>query len=332
MDNQTSTTNEVDLRYVGQKVKGFATKANDYFFDFIMFLKRNIIIIVIIALAGFAYGFYKDSLDQSYEHKVLVIPNFKSVEYLYQQAEKLNNKIGEQDLDYFRKMGVKYPANLAKIEVQPVVDIYDFVDDVEVYEMNDKKFDLFKLISESGDINAMLKEHSTSKNYKYHTIIIRTGGKATEEDVIAPILKHLNSNEYFSKIQKAYQQNLDYKLSQNDTLVKQMDNLLVDFSKIMRNTSNNITYYHNETDLGDIINIKERTIAKRDKYLADRVNFTSTINEMATLMNVRYKTKLTGLMMFVYPILFVGLFCVIMFIIAYYKSQVRNRKALTQNT
>ncbi|TRW22156.1 hypothetical protein FMM05_18380 [Flavobacterium zepuense] len=331
MDNQTNTSNEVDLHYVGQKVKGFATKANDYFFDFIMFFKRHIIIIVIIAVAGFAYGFYKDSLDEAYEHKVLVIPNFKSVEYLYKQAEKLNNKIGEEDLDYFAKLGVKYPGKLAKIEVQPVVDIYDFVDDVETYEMNDKKFDLFKLISESGDINAILKEHSTSKNYKYHTIIIRTGGKTTEEDVVAPILKYLNSNEYFNKIQKAYQQNLDYKLSQNDTLIKQMDNLLIDFSTIMRSTNNNLTYYHNETDLGDIINIKERTIGKRDKYLVDKENFTSTIKEMATLMNVRYKSKLTGLMMFVYPIVFVGLFCAIMFVIAYYKRQVRNRKALTQN-
>jgi len=332
MDNQTSTSNEVDLRYVGQKVKGYVSRMNDYFFDFILFLKRYIIIIIIIAIAGFAYGFYKDSLDKAYEQKILVIPNFKSVEYLYQEAEKLNNKIGEQDLEYFKKMGVKYPANLMKIEVQPVVDIYDFVDDVELYEENDKKFDLFKLLSESGEMSAMLKEYSTSKNYKYHTIIIRTGGKANEEDAVTPILKYLNANQYFTNIQKAYQQNLEYKIAQNDTLIKQMDNVLEDFSEITRSTNNNLTYYHNETDLGDVIIIKERTIAKRDKYLTDRENFSSTIKEIATLLNIRYKTKLTGLMMFVYPIICIGLFCAIMFVVAYYKRQVRNRKALTQNT
>jgi len=331
MDNQTSTSNEVDLHYVGQKVKGYVSQINDNFFDFILFVKRNIILFAVVMLLGAAYGYYIDSQAKLYSHKVILIPNFESVDYLYEEAEKLNAKIADRDYEYLKSIGIKNPNYLAKVTVEPIIDIYDFIDDVELYETNDKKFDLFKLISESGDMKSILKEHSTSKNYKYHVLELYTVNKADEAGYLQPVLDHLNSNKYFVKIQEGMIRNLDIKIAQNDTLIKQMDRILSDFSSFTKGTATNLTYFHSETDLGDIIIIKERTIAKKDQYLEDKVNFENVFKDMGKITNVRYKTGLTGLMKFVMPVVFFVILCGILFAIAYYKRQVRNRKALTQN-
>jgi hypothetical protein len=330
-NNQVNPNNEVDMHYVGQKVKHYFSKANDSFFDALLFVKRYILLIIVVIAAGAAYGYYKDAQDKVYMHRVLLIPNFESVDYLYEQAEKINSKIEEHDFGYLASLGIKDPGFLGKVTVEPVVDIYDFVDDVELYEENDKKFDLFKLISESGEMDAMLKEHSTSKNYKYHMLVLYTLNEAKEEDVVKPILTYLNSNPYFLKVQEGFIKNLDYKIAANDSMVKQMDGILNDFSKISNSTSKNLVYYHNETDLSDVIVIKERVINKRDKYLAEKVNYTSVIKELGTFMNIRHKKATTGLMIVIAPIVFFAVFCAIVLFISYYKSQSRKRKALSQN-
>ena len=61
MANQTNNNDrEINLSDVSQKFKGAVSRSGDRFFDLILFLKRNIIIVLLLIIAGTALGFYQD--------------------------------------------------------------------------------------------------------------------------------------------------------------------------------------------------------------------------------------------------------------------------------
>ncbi|RZJ61495.1 MAG: hypothetical protein EOO45_23255, partial [Flavobacterium sp.] len=110
---------EIDLTKVARSVRASFSRANDSIFDGILFIKRNIVIFIILIIIGAALGFYLDSSSKSYEHKVNVIPNFQSVDYLYSEIDLLNAKLRENDSAFFKKAGIKNFKNLSKVEIEP---------------------------------------------------------------------------------------------------------------------------------------------------------------------------------------------------------------------
>jgi hypothetical protein len=73
---------------------------------------------------------------------------------------------------------------------------------VEYIEFKSSKTDAVKLLAEEGDVNKVIRDRVTSKNYYWHTIHIVTIGITTDENTIKPILDFLNNNSYFEKIKK----------------------------------------------------------------------------------------------------------------------------------
>jgi hypothetical protein len=74
-------------------------------------------------------------------------------------------------------------------------------------------------MAEAGDINKILEDNLTSKNYTNHEIIVRTDELAFDESTIQPILNFLNESDYFEKIQIEEFKNTQIKLNQNDTII-----------------------------------------------------------------------------------------------------------------
>jgi len=328
MQNQINNSDEISLSQVADKVKGYFNSANNAFFDLIQFAIRNIIIIITLIVIGAGLGTYLDMGEKTYTHKIIVMPNFKSVNYLYQEVERINSKIKDNDFEYLEKIGIPKPKRIVKVEIEAIVDIYEFIEDNGGSAENDSKFQLFKLISENGDMNKMLEDNTTSKYYKNHVITITTKGRATQENTIKPFLKHLDSNVYFKQLQKVFFKNLEAVTKSNDSIIRQIDAVIRDFSTSSQKSSNNLVFLNEKTELNQLLEIKQKLIDRNLYSNVQKVDYSKVIKDNSTLLNIR--SSGVG-MKVILPLLLLIAFVIIFSFRKYYKKQVNKRKAAAIN-
>jgi hypothetical protein len=326
MAYQQDNNKEIDLTRISAHMRRYFSKVNDSIFDGILFIQRFIIIIIILVIAGAVLGYFKDKESHAYSHKIFVTPNFNSVDYLYEEVERINSKIIEHDTAYLAQIGIQ-PGQVSSLKVEPVVDLYNYLNQNEnLFEnQSDKKFEVFRLMAEKGDLKKIVEDPTTSKNFRHHIITFASGKEITAKTASEPLLKHLNSNVYYNDVQKEYQKNLEVKIAVNDTTLKQIDAVITSFTS--GKTNGNLLYYNNNTELNEIIRAKTVLLKEQDDNSVNRVNFTKVIKDNATLLNIKKVSATTGRMKFIIPLLFLLLFVIAVKFISFYKYQSAKRKA-----
>ncbi len=318
MTKNSQDNHEIDLGSIYKKITGFFQSIAYSIFDFILFVKRNIIIISILLIVGVLLGYFSDKNSKSYKNEIIVQPNFKSVDYLYSKVELLESKRREKDTAFFKNIGILDFKSLRKIEIEPVIDIYELVND------EDENFDLIKLLAENGDINKIIEDKTTSKNYDFHKITFTANEKVTNKTVIKPLLNYLNDSDYFLQVKNQHIENEKNKIKSGDSIIKQIDKLLLDYSKNI--SGNNLVYYNNEnSQLNDIIETKEKLITQNGFFKVRLLSYKDIINETSTTLNIVEKPTLFDKKMIVYPLLLSMIFFVIVLFKNFYKSQLKKR-------
>lgn len=316
-----SQDQEIDLGQVFSKIGDFFQRIIDKLFDVILFVKKNIIVLIALLVIGAVLGYYLDKTSKTYDNEIIVTPNFGSVDYLYSKIALLEAKKKENDTLFFTDLGFKNVGQLGSIEVDPVIDIFKFV------EGNGSGFELIKLMAEDGDINEIIEKGVTSKNYPIHRIKLSTSNKTSEETTINPLINYLNSSEYFSKIQKQTIENKQEKLKQNDSLIEQIDVFLEGFSDNIssNNKSDKLIYYNDNNNLNGIINSKENLITEKGNIKMKLINNDKIIKPISIIVNKLNTEGLNGKRKFVLPILFILIFIAFKVFISFYKNQLAKR-------
>lgn len=324
MANQTN--NDIDFAHVSGKIKGYFSRLNDAIFDVILFIKKYFIVLLILVIVGGGIGYYKDSTrEKVYTNKTFVIPNFKSVDYLYTQIEYINAKIKEDDKDFFKSIGLE-PYAIGHIKIEPVIDIYDFIEEDDQYE---EKFKVLELMADSGDMNRIMEDNVTSKNYKYHLITFITGKPAKKEETLEPLMKYLNTNTYLQSMQKEWVNNLEIKIRANDSLIKQIDHVLNSYAN--KGGGSNTIFFSEQAPLDKVIKQKEDLIKEQAKNRIERVNYNKIIKDSSTVLNIEKVDFLTGRTKFLYPGLLVLTFALSIWFSKYYKRQMNKRREAANN-
>src|SRR6218665_1072314 len=145
---------EVDLGLISKKIGSFFSRINTSLFNAIHFFIRNWIIVLILVVAGFGLGIFLDKIQKSYEHQIIVTANFGSTDYLYSKIDLIDSKIKEKDTLFLKNtLGIQQPEVLKSIEIKPIADVYNFI------QNKPENFELIKLMAEDGDINKVLQEN-----------------------------------------------------------------------------------------------------------------------------------------------------------------------------
>lgn len=335
MANQITNpeSQEIDLSQMSRKIKSTISGLGDSFFNFILFIKRNIIIIAILIIAGVAIGYYLDGNVKVYNHKIHVIPNFNSNTYLYAEAEQLNNKLKENDYDFFKKIGVSNPEGLSKIEIEPIIDIYEFINKEKglVYEdatQENINFQVFRLLSEKGDITKVMENDMTAVNYKQHLITITTNSRFSQSDLITPILNYFNSNEYFKGVQQKSIESLDKKMVVNDSIIKQIDNILQSAATASKNSGQGTVYINEDASLDKVIKIKDQLTREQAENQISKINYSKIVIDSSIMGNIRDFNATTGRMKYILPILLFLGYTLIFAFRSFFRKQVLKRKSL----
>lgn len=324
--SQNNYNQEIDLSQISKKIGEFFESISNLIFSGILFIKRNIIIFISLFIVGAGIGYYLDKNSNSYEHEIIVAPNFGSTDYLYDKIDLLESKIKERDTVFLKSIGIQNPKSLGKIEIEPIIDIYNFVNNNANSvnnAQNTQNFELVKLLSEDGDVNKVIKDKTTSKNYGRHIIHINTRGFANEKTMINPIMNYLNQNKYYQNIQKVYVNNVKIKMKQNEAIIGQIDGLLNEFSSTTTNNqrSDKLVYYNENTQLNEIIKTKNYLVTELGAQRMDLVNNAQIILKNSSVVNVKNTKGLNGKMMLVIPLLLILGFIGFSLFRNFYKSQ-----------
>lgn len=319
-----SQDQEIDLGQVFKKIGDFYQLILDKIFDFILFLKKNIIVIIVLFILGAGLGYYLDKDSKIYDHEIIVLPNFGSTDYLYSKVNLLESKRKEKDTSFLNKLGFIDKNDFKKIEIEPIIDVYQFIDSKE------SNFGLIKLMAEDGDLQKIIKDDVTSKNYPFHVIKIKTASIITSDKIKTSILKYLNNSDYFKVIQNQSIENLKSKIVTNDETVIQIDNLLNDFAKTSSSNqkSDKLVYYNENNQLNDIIKTKEELIKEQGYNKINLVNSDKIIKDINISINSRNTDGLSGKMKLILPFLFILIFLFINSFMSFYKRQINKRKNL----
>ncbi|MGU9940211.1 hypothetical protein ACNFNZ_16725 [Empedobacter brevis] len=269
-------------------------------YNFKIFLRKNILIIFLLIILGIITAYLFSPLLKSYESKVIVNPNYGSVDYLYNEIDLINSKISDKDTIFLNKIGVT--SNINKIEIKPIVNIYQFAGESE------SNFDLLKLFAEDGDINKVADDEKTSKNYKTHQIILTTKSSSVIPSNIDKLLKFLNKNEYYNQVRLIKIENEKARLGINNNTIEQINAV---FSKVEKSTSSeankNLVYVNDNNQLNDLL-VTKRELTKENEYIKlNELLSTNVIKKISESLNVQTESK-GSLLKLLFPILFIGIF------------------------
>lgn len=313
-----SQDQEIDLGSVAKGIKDFFNGIINSFFDFIFFLKKKILLVISLFVIGLFLGYFLDK-SSSYTQDILVIPNFGSNEYLYKKIDFLNSRIIENDTAFFNSIGVSNAEIIGKIEIKAVNGVFQFVNQGDEAKQN---FELIKLMAEEGNIQEIVKSDVASKNYYLHNITFKTSEKINQKDVIKPILDYLQDNDFYKIQQKIYQKNIDNKIKFNDSLIVQIDKLILNLSN---NKGGNISFSE-EKGISELINKKDLLIKETQNLFLNQSLFEEIIKTQNVSINNLNTKGLNHKMKLFLPILFIILYVILYNFIVLYKKQMNRIK------
>lgn len=324
---QNNTDNqEIDLSILTNKISGFYEGILSWIFSWILFAKRNIVYLISLFIIGCGLGFYLDLKNNSYQHEIIVAPNFGSVNYMYAKIDLLSSKLIENDTVFLKSIGIKNPKKINQIKIEPVVDVYGLVNNntaIAGNASNTQNFELLKLLAEDGDLKKVITEDLTNKQYAKHIIEISTNGIISDEQVINPILKYLNQNEYFEKVRKTEVENLQIKMKKNEELDVELDDLIGKLSLALNNNTknNSLVYYNENTPLTGLIEKKVNLVNELARDKISLLNLDVIIKKTSAVLNIKNSKGTNGKIKLILPLLLIFLFILGGLIKSFYKKQ-----------
>lgn len=314
-----SQEQEIDLSQIGKSISKGLQKVVNRCFDLLFFIQKKLLIVFVLLVIGGGVGYYLDK-EPNYTNEIVVIPNFGSNEYLYDKINLISLKLKEKDQAFFTKIGIKNIKDFISIEIQHVNGIYNFINS----ESQKNNFELVKLMAEDGDLDKIIEDKTTSKNYYLHSIKIKTAIAYNQKDLIDPLLNYLQQSEYFIKLQKIQQNNLEEKLVANKSLIAQIDQIVLSLSQ--NKTGSSVSISEN-TGLSDLIQKKDNLILENQKLATNRLEFDKIIKDQDIVSNQMNTSGANNKLKFILPLLFVLLYLLGYWFSKVYKKQKQRIKA-----
>ena len=334
-ENTTNQSNdqEIDLGLLIKKLNDFIGNISLGIFKGLLFLKRKRLILISLFVIGVALGYFLDTTNKNYDSEIIVSPNLGGTDYLYSKMDLLTSKLKEKDFAFFKSIGVKNPEKITLIEIEPIIDIYSFVNNntaIATNAQNTQNFELMKLLAESSDIQKVMKDKVTSKNYPHHKIQIVTNSKTSTTEIIKPILNFLNTDKYLNEILAISKENIIIKMKKNEELITQADSLIKILTlNLSRNQKNSNLVYNNENNqFNSLFDLKNSLINEIASQRIALVNCDVAIKDISTVVNIKNTKKINDKLKFILPIVLIFLYISYSLFLSFYRKQA---KKLTQS-
>lgn len=181
---------------------------------FLLFIQKNIILLAITVLVGGLGGYFLDnSVPPKYISKMLVEPNFNSVQQLYNNIEFYNDLAKAKD-----SVALATALNITEGEAASIKEMF-----VDSYSDENQKVELFDKFVRSLDTTTRKAidyedylKNFNSMDARFHQISLISTDSRVAKKAQAAIINSISVNNYF-KLQKRIS---DENLSLQDTIYK----------------------------------------------------------------------------------------------------------------
>jgi uncharacterized membrane protein len=304
---------EISLTDVNQFFNNQFKRINGSIFSLFQFFFKHKLPIISLFILGIVLGFFSDK-NRNYKQEIIVLPNFNSVDYLYEKVNVFNSKIKEKDSLVFQKYGLKDFKKISKVEIVPIIDIY------KLGQSSGSNLEMIKLMTEDISMDEIIEGSINKKAYLYHIITIKTKKKIKAEEVIQPFMNYLNDSDYFKELQKIAVENTEFRIRENDSTLIQLNGILNNFSDLNQKgeKSTSLIYYNENTQLNDLFYTKDKLTIDRGVLQANLVNFKKIITDLGFIENKMIKNPIPDKILF--PIILVFLYMGIIFTIGFWKK------------
>jgi hypothetical protein len=296
----TSQEQEIDLSQIGKSISKVFQNIINKFFDLLFFIQKKIIIVAVLFILGVGLGFFLDK-EPNYTNDIVVIPNFGSNEYLYEKVNLISLKLKEKDEAFFKGIGISNIKDFNSIEILPINGIYNFINS----ETQKENFEFIKLMAEGGDVEKIITDDVTSRNYYLHNINIKTTVAYQKKDLVEPILNYLQQTDYFTKLQKVYKTNLVEKVAANKLLITQIDQIVLNLSQ--NKTGGEVTISE-KSSVSELIQKKDELIHENHKLAIHKLEYDKVIKDQNISLNQMNTKGVNNKMKIILPFLFVLLY------------------------
>jgi hypothetical protein len=142
-------------------------------------------------------------------------------------------------------------------------------------------------------------------------------------ELIKPLLKFLNTDEYLNQILAISKDNIKIKMKKNEELIAQTDSLIriltINLSKNQK--SSNLVYNNENNQFNSFFDLKNNLINEIASQKIALVNSNLIIKDISTVINIKNTKGTNGKMKLIVPFLFIFLFLSLSLFISFYKKQ-----------
>ncbi len=307
-NEQNNIPEEIDL----YNLRAVISKAiNNVVMNTFLFFKKNAYKLVLLLFCGALLGGLADYFTRSYLAEVVVNSNFTTNDYLYSRVDQLNNHFIQNKN---KELPISNYKKFSRIEVEPVIDVYSFVSNTTLNvannAQNSQNFEMLKLMAEKGDINKIIEDEITSKNYYFQKINIISKEKVDEKD-IKSIIKHLNKDTYFDSILHLNIENIKERIVKRDSTISQINKLIQSYSSSIASGNASVMFKNENSEVNSLINQKNELIQKIEQDKLSLISQNKIIKENTIVYNKINDKGIANKLKFLFPVLFIFLFFVI---------------------
>ncbi len=228
--NKIEPSDEIDLGQLFTLIgKGF-NRIFRGFLNIFLYLKNNFIILTVLVIVGVLLGLGL-RLIVGVEKKldVIVTPNLDTKNYLYNVIEEIQADIKAKDTIFFSSLGMDLEKmDGFKIEINPLKK-----QNSSGVEEEMKFLELLKDFENNGAITDILRGELQDKTTKDERITFFFKDDEIGEDYAQKIIAYINSNPFYNDLLKVYNENAQTRIAQNDSLIRQVDVLINNYTNKM---------------------------------------------------------------------------------------------------
>ena len=313
-ENQTpvnqNSSDEIDLGQLFQLIgKGFNALFR-FFLRIFLYLKKNIFILVGLVVVGLAigYGLNKISTKQL-KTEVIVKPQLESKNYLYDVIDEIQANIGARDTLFFKTMGIEeLDFDGLEVTISPV-------DEKKVSTESEMKYlELLQSFENTDAIADIVRAELQNKSSFNHRITFYYKNANLGSDFAKKVMAYINSNSYFTDVMAIYRTNASNRIEQNQFLLKQVDEIIKNYTNGLASKSNTtvgeriVLDNQEQVNIADLFEYKNRLIRDIELKKLELKQNTDVINIINFGKPQVVRKSFFGKNIVLLPLLFLGAF------------------------
>lgn len=227
--NPGTQSDEIDLGQLFKIIGKAFDRLGRAFLRLFLYFKRKIVILIVLFVAGAAIGFGLNQIvTKKLKTEVIVKPNLESKNYLYDVVQEIQSNMKAGDTAFFRTIGVDVDQLQGfDVIIEPLEGKNEY-QDVE----NDLKYlELLEKFQNDEIVADVVRSEIMNRSTLVHRITFFYLKDSQGNDIARKLMAYINSNDYFSDMMKISRENAVERITQNNNLVSQIDQLVVNYSE-----------------------------------------------------------------------------------------------------